>query len=305
MKNNLLKFLLFTAFVVSSITATTAQQVKPKTSEKTAETSALLYRITGKDLKKPSYLFGTIHIICLPDMLPMDKLNGYLDQTDRLVMEIDMDDAGEMQTMQKALLIPGGKTFTEYLKPEQTAKIDEMLKSTLGASIEQVKSLRPMMLQIMMMSSPKVIGCNPPSSYEMTFLQTAAQKKKPIEGLETVASQMEALDSQPLEKQARQLYEMALNPEKGFNDFKKLLAAYKTQNSDALYNLIDMQIPAEDKAFQTRLVDTRNIAWIPKIEKMILEKPSFIAVGGGHLGGKNGVIKLLKAKGYQVQAIKL
>jgi len=38
---------------------------------------------------------------------------------------------------------------------------------------------------------------------------------------------------------------------------------------------------------------------------MISEKPSFIVVGGGHLGGKNGVINLLKAKGYQVQAIKL
>lgn len=305
MKNNLYRVLFVVAFIVSSIAAVNGQQVKPKTLENTAESSALLYRITGKDLKKPSYLFGTIHIICQPDMLPMDKLNGYLDRTDRLVLEIDMDDAGEMQTMQKALLIPGGKTFTEFLKPEQTAKIDELLKTTLGASIEQVKSLRPMMLQIMMMSSPKVIGCNPPSSYEMTLLQAAAQKKKPIEGLETVLSQMEVLDSQPLEKQARQLYEAALNPEKGFGDFKKLLAAYKTQNSDALYDLIDAQIPAEDKDFQTRLVDARNIAWIPKIEKMILEKPSFIAVGGGHLGGKNGVIKLLKAKGYQVQAIKL
>lgn len=296
---------MFTAFVVSSLTAANAQQVKQKTPENMAETSALLYRITGKDLKKPSYVFGTIHIVCQPDMLPMDKLNGYLDQTDRLVLEIDMDDAGEMQTMQKALLIPGGKTFTEFLKPEQTAKIDELLKTTLGASIEQVKSLRPMMLQIMMMSSPKVIGCNPPSSYEMAFLQAAAQKKKPVEGLETVASQVEALDSQPLEKQARQLYEAALDPEKGFSDFRKLLTAYKMQNSDALYDLIDLQIPAEDKAFQKRLVETRNIAWIPKIEKMILEKPSFIAVGGGHLGGKNGVINLLKAKGYQVQAIKL
>jgi len=38
---------------------------------------------------------------------------------------------------------------------------------------------------------------------------------------------------------------------------------------------------------------------------MIAGKSSFIAVGGGHLGGKNGVVNLLKAKGYQVQTIKL
>jgi uncharacterized protein YbaP (TraB family) len=129
MKNNLFRFLLFTAFVVSSLTAATAQQVKPKTSEKTAETSALLYRITGKDLKKPSYLFGTIHIICQPDMLPMDKLNGYLDQTDRLVLEIDMDDAGEMQTMQKALLIPGGKTLQNISSLNRRLKLTSCLKA--------------------------------------------------------------------------------------------------------------------------------------------------------------------------------
>lgn len=309
MKNNLFRFLLLAVFVVSPFAAVNGQQVKQKTtekmSEKAAETSALLYRITGKDLKKPSYLFGTVHIVCSADMLPMDKLNGYLDQTDQLVLEVDMDNPAEMQTMQRAMVIPGGKTFTELLKPEQIAKIDELLRNTLGVPVEQVKTFRPMMLQVMLMTSPKVIGCNLPSSYDMTFFQTATQKKKLIEGLESVSSQMAVIDSQPLEKQAKQLYEAALDPEKVFNEFKKLLAVYKTQNSDALYEFINNQMPADEKELQTRLLDTRNIAWIPRIEKMIIEKPSFIAVGGGHLGGKNGVINLLRAKGYQVQAIKL
>jgi uncharacterized protein YbaP (TraB family) len=53
------------------------------------------------------------------------------------------------------------------------------------------------------------------------------------------------------------------------------------------------------------LLDDRNKDWIPKIEKAIGEKSSFIAVGGGHLGGKNGVVNLLRAKGYKVEAIKL
>jgi len=48
-----------------------------------------------------------------------------------------------------------------------------------------------------------------------------------------------------------------LNPEKGFGEFKKLLVTYKTQNSDALYDLINSQMPAEDKDFQTRPCSTR------------------------------------------------
>jgi len=305
MKNNLLKFLSLIVIAFSSYVASFGQEKQKPAQNAAADNSGLLYKITGKDLKKPSYLFGTVHIVCAPDMLPMDKLNGFLDQTDQLVLEIDMDNPAEMQTMQNGLLIPGGKTLTDFLKPEQLAKIDELTKNTLGVSIEQVKSLRPIMLQMLIISSPKVIGYNPPASYDLAFSQAAAQKKKPIEGLETVASQMELMNSQPLEKQAKQLYETALNPDKTFGEFKKLLEIYKTQNSDALYRFIENQMPAEDKDFQTRMLDTRNINWIPKIEKMIAGKSSFIAVGGGHLGGKNGVVNLLKAKGYQVQMIKL
>lgn len=302
MKINLNGFLLFAVCVFSSLPV--SGQVKTKPTE-TAADVGLLYKITGKNLQKPSYLFGTVHIICQPDMLPMDKLNGFLDQTDRLVLELDMDNPAEMLALQSGMLMPNGKTLADFLKPEQLAKVDELTKNTLGVPVDQVKSVRPIMLQIMLITSPKVMGCNPPASYELALLQAAMQKKKAVEGLETIASQIEALDSQPLERQAKLLYETALDPEKGFNDFKKLLEIYKTQNSDALYDLINSQFPAADRDFQTRLLDTRNLAWIPKIEKMMVEKPSFIAVGGGHLGGKNGVINLLRAKGYKIQAIKL
>jgi uncharacterized protein YbaP (TraB family) len=218
-------------------------------------------------------------------------------------MELDMDNVDEMQVLPKGVLIPAGKTLNDVLTAEQLAKVDELLKNYLGIPVEKVKTIRPFMLQVMLISSPKVIGCNPPGSYEMSFLQAASVKKKPVEGLETTASQFEVLNSQPLEKQAKQLYETALNPQKSFDEFKKLLETYKTQNSDTLYEFMNSQMSA-DKDFQSRLLNTRNTAWIPKIEKMIAEKPSFIAVGG-HLGGKNGLINLLKAKGYKVQAIKL
>ena len=56
---------------------------------------------------------------------------------------------------------------------------------------------------------------------------------------------------------------------------------------------------------QTKMVDERNANWIPVIEKNIAVTPSFIGVGAGHLGGKNGVISLLRARGYKLTPIKL
>lgn len=303
MKN---KFLTYLVLTLLALLPATKAQVKEKQSNSKADAAGLLYQITGKNLKKPSYLFGTIHIICSVDMLPMDKLTGFLDQTERVVLEVDMDDPAELQALQKGLMIPAnGKTIVDVLKPDQLAKVDELLKNSLGVTTEQVKAVKPLALQVMLISNPNVIGCQPPSSYEAAFLQAAAASKKPVEGLETAASQVIVIDSSPLEKQAMDLYEMALDPQKSYGEFKKLLEAYKSQDSEMLYQVMNSQVKKEDKDFKIRLLDNRNKEWIPKIERAITEKPTFVAVGGGHLGGENGVIKLLRAKGYTVQAIKL
>ena len=51
------------------------------------------------------------------------------------------------------------------------------------------------------------------------------------------------------------------------------------------------------------MLSGRNKDWIPKMEKMMADKPSFFGVGAMHLGGKNGVINLLKEAGYTVEAV--
>lgn len=272
-------------------------------SKKAAATNGLLYKISGKNLKKPSYIFGTIHIICPNDMLSMEKLGGYLDQTDRLVMELDMDNAAEIQAMSKGLVIPDGKTLKDFLTAEQFAKIDEMFKSYMGISAENVKQIKPFALSMMIAANPKALGCSP-ASYESSFLQAAIAKKKGVEGLETAASQFAVLGKTPTEKQAKDLYELSLNPQKSIDDLKKLLETYKLQNSEALYKYMNTQMKGT-KGFQTSLLDDRNANWIPKLEKAINQKPTFIAVGGGHLGGKKGLLSLLKAKGYKLEVIKL
>ncbi len=297
-----MKKFIITALTAFVVVCTAIFNLSAQT-KKVAETPGLLYKISGKDLKKPSYLFGTIHIVCPNDMFSMEKLNGYLDQTDRLIMEIDMDNAEEMQLMGKGVVMPGGKTLKDFLTAEQFAKVDEMFKNYMGISAENVKQVKPLFLALMVSTSPKALGCTP-GSYEASFLQAATGKKKEVEGLETVASQFAVLEKSPLEKQAKDLYEMSLNPQKSIDVFKKLVETYKTQNSDNLYIILDEQMKSE-KDFQGVLLDDRNKNWIPKIEKAIGEKSSFVAVGGGHLGGKNGIVSLLRAKGYKVEAIKL
>ena len=76
-------------------------------------TGSLLYEISRKDIAKPSYIFGTIHAICPADMVPLEGLTPYVEKTDQMLMELDMDDAVEMGSMMQSIVIPGGKTVKD------------------------------------------------------------------------------------------------------------------------------------------------------------------------------------------------
>ena len=277
---------------------TVSAQVKPPT-----EPSSVLYEIARKDLTKPSYIFGTIHAVCPTDMVPFTDLDPYLGKTEQVLMEVDLDDTAELQSLAGGLRMADGKTLNDFLTPEQLAKIDTMLTSTVGYPAEAVKSIKPMMLTVMIVTSPKVLGCTP-NTYDLTLMQKAVGMKKSVVGLETVASQLAMIDHKPIAVQAKELYEMSLDLPKAVNQLKDLMAAYKDRNSDRIFEISAAQMK-DDKPFMKRLLDDRNAAWLPKIESNVKLRPTFIAVGAGHLGGPNGVIALLRAKGYQIKPIKL
>ena len=278
-------------------------EVRAQTNQ-TQNQSALLYKISGNGLKNPSYLFGTTHLICRKDMIPMEKFEAYLKQSDQIIMELDFDNPSEMQAMAGLTGLPAGKSLTDYLDEKQIKKIDEMTKEILKVPFDRLKNFHPLIFSTLLLRTPKAVGCAAPVSYEASFMQSAASKKKPIEGLETVAMQVKVINSTPLKKQAEGLYTLALNPDPFMASFRNLLETYKTQNIDKIYEVMQTQL-ANEPGFQTALLDDRNTKWIPKLEKAFKEKTSFIAVGAGHLGGKLGVVRLLRAKGYTLTPIKL
>lgn len=300
MKKKLLWLLAALATFLLGVIGTRAQAPASKPAE-----SALLYEISGKNLEKPSYLFGTIHLICQKDMFPAEKLTGYLGQTDQLMLEFDMDDPMLVQQMLKMSTMKDGQSVKDLMKPEDYAKLDEVYKNYLGMSFDLLQKFNPMIAQTALLASPKITGCQPPMVYDNFLMQSAARAKKPVIGLESAEEQVAVIDSQPLDKQIEALRKLAADPEKSVAEFKALTDHYLAQNSDELYDFLVEQMNKDNSLSQDALLDVRNTRWIPIIERNIAAKPSFIAVGGGHLGGAKGVISLLRAQGYTLKPIKL
>ncbi|MFD2567742.1 TraB/GumN family protein [Pseudotenacibaculum haliotis] len=262
--------------------------------------STTLWKITGKGLEKPSYLFGTIHVTC--DATLSDKVKEALDQTDQLVLEIDMDDPTMQGKMMQGMAMKEGKTLKDLVSEEDFQTIDKLFKEHLGMSVSLMQNVKPFFL--LAAFYPKMIDC-PMQSFELELMKVAQKQKEEIKGLETVEDQLQVFDDIPYDVQVKDLIKTAkdnLAHEK--ETIKKMLKIYKEENIEAMLDMMSEESSEVTSDYQNILLDNRNKNWISKIGVYAKEKPTFFGVGAGHLAGKNGVILLLRKAGYTVTPVK-
>ncbi|MCU0467881.1 MAG: TraB/GumN family protein [Arcicella sp.] len=265
------------------------------------EDKSLLYEISGNGLTQPSYLYGTIHIICKDDFVMTEATKQKFTEAQQVYLELDMDDPKMMPDMMKSMYMTDGSTIKNLLSESEYQKVSQFFKDSLKINIGAMDKMKPFVLSSMTL--PKMLSC-PTQSYEETFVKMAKAEKKEILGLETVDEQFGAMDKMGMKKQAdMMLVQMVDN----WNDGKKLIhnmiEDYKKQDIELL--LEDMaKSKSSNTEFQKDLLENRNENWIPRIAKIAKEKPTFFAVGAGHLGGEKGVVALLKKQGYSVKAVK-
>lgn len=263
------------------------------------EVKTLLWEISGNGLEKSSYLYGTMHIICADDFRVSDNLKAAFAKTEKLALEVDLSDQNEMQAFQTGMVDMAGIDYKGMMSEEDYNKLDEIVKNKVGMGLAQMNIMKP--FGILSIMYGEVLDCGEPESYEGTFMEMATEQKKEMAGLESAASQVAIFDDIPQEEQIKWITEMLHDDGKSKEELNVMLANYKAQDLDALY--ASMSESPEYADFEEELLDKRNKAWIPVIEKLTKEKSTFIAVGAMHLGGGNSVIKLLREAGFTVKAM--
>jgi uncharacterized protein YbaP (TraB family) len=263
--------------------------------------TTLLYRMTGPGLTQPSYLYGTFHLLCPNDLQITPAIEKAMQSAQQVYLELDLDDPAMMAQMQKSMFMTGGKTTKDLLSAEDYALLDNYLKKNIQIGLAQVGGLKPIgLLSLMYMS---MLSCQP-ASYDMTFAQMAGKDKKEVLGLETIDEQLAALDKIPVEEQLKSLVDMAKKPDEAKAEFAQFLNVYKTHDVAKLTaTMKDSKFDAGMNEYENSLLRDRNLRWIPVIEKAAQNKPTFFAFGAGHLGGEQGVLTLLRKKGYTVTPV--
>ena len=261
------------------------------------EEKTLLWKIEGNDIK-PSYLLGTIHLMPASDFELKDKVKNAFDASEQLVLELDLDNPSlQMDIMQHAAM-KDGQTLDKLLTAEQFTAIDSQIQQTLGVGLQLFNTFKPLLISSFL--TAKFIG-EQPASFETELMKLAQVKEIEVLGLETVGEQMAFFDGIPYEDQVESLMEMVEEEEKIKETFSELVSLYKSEDHLALYKMMGKYIDDPDQI--EVLIHKRNNNWIPQIGALAKEKATFIGVGAGHLGGEQGVLKLLQKAGYTLTPI--
>lgn len=260
----------------------------------------LLWEISGNGLKKKSYLFGTIHIIPAKDYYFPKHYTKAVKSSEKLVMEIDVTDLlGQLEVMKMAMM-PEGTELKDFYDEATYQEITRICKDSFNINIEMFKTMKPIFIQ-QQLSTGEIFG-DDSKSYEMELMKMGLAMDKSFGGLETAKEQMSILDSISLQEQADMLLESVRNINHDDSEMKRLLGFYKDQNLDSLNALFETG-ESDLGGHENSLIGNRNRKWIAKMEEYMKMGPTFFAVGAGHLGGDQGVINLLRKKGYTLKAV--
>lgn len=271
---------------------------------KTSETAAvksensLLWKIEGKNLKTPSYVLGTIHLLPQKDFFLSEAMKLALTSTQQVVLELDMDDPAMGMNMLQNASMSEGNTLDKLLSEGDYQRLDAIFRKSTGVGLEAFNKWQPLLVASVVMQQ---MMDNQTASYEMTLVRMAQEAQKEVKGLESIQEQTEAMATIPYPQQAKYLSEILNGADKQKAIFGKMVELYKSQDINALLDYIVAQSGGID--FSTVLLNERNHKWIPKIALLAAEKPTFFAVGAGHLPGKDGVLALLRKAGYRVTAV--
>lgn len=261
---------------------------------------SLLWKISGNGLSKPSYLFGTLHSTC--EVIIDEQLTNVLNTTEQLYLEMDLDDTEIIGDTTEYENMKGGVTIESLLSKADYKLVDEYFIKNKGRSIAVHNTIKPEFINMMLTAN--MLGCTT-YSYDEEIMKIMKKDNKEVFGLETLKDQTFIFDTIPYSVQVKAIVNNIKDDRAGSKQgFKKMFKMYDEKDIEAFEQNIRTSVNKTYSDYADIILSHRNKKWIPKIEEAAKAKPTLFAFGVTHLAGKEGVIKLLRKKGYKVEAVK-
>ena len=268
----------------------------------------LLWKVSDAD--NSVYLLGSFHLLKRDDYPLSGDIDAAFAAADQLVFEVSPSDMTDPATAQKALAharYNDARTLSKVLPPAVRDKFNALLVKR-GASIAQFEAFEPWFVNLtLVMGLSQSLGFRADDGLDQHLMRRAAAAGKPTSGLETIDSQLQALDRTPMREQIASLREFVDDPDAMPGMLDELHRAWRQGDVARLDALTRLEMRANTPETYRLLNVVRNDAWVPKVRRLLdgggAGDDALVVVGAMHLLGKDGVVEKLRGKGYRVQRV--
>lgn len=288
------KILLLIAFVFFLSCVATAREAKHNT----------LWELSSGN--NTVYLLGSIHLLKNNSSILNDPIMKAFEDSQILVFEVDlktMTGPKAQKTILAKAMLPVGDSLEKKVNKE-TYELAKAKTAELGLDITSFNQFKPwffvMTLAVFKMQK---LGFSDQKGLDHFFYAKATQSGKKILGLETFEQQMDMLDIMSKVNQDDLVRHSIKDLDVLEEEMDAILKAWSTGDMNELENAI-LKSFKEFPDIYKALISQRNKDWIKKIELFLKQKENhMVVVGAAHLAGKDGLVELLKKKGYSVEQL--
>ena len=238
-------------------------------------------------------LLGSVHA-GKDRFYPLPSLfNKRLKEADALFVEANIK-------LKTPLHFPKGLPTSKHINTEEKIQLKNIAKE-LKLPFETLLSLPPWQTSMLMqMEQIKRMDLDPEQGIDLYALSQSKKWKIPVIGLETLQEQIDLL-SNAGEDGIALLHDTLKHWEESKTRLPCIIKAWEYGDAKALTYIVENE--TGKNAFEKKLLEDRNHQWVKKLtdKKQIKAKNYVLVVGALHLYGKEGLINLLREKGFKVK----
>lgn len=263
---------------------------------------ALLWKISGQGLSRPSYVVGTVHSRDARAFGQVPQLLGIIEGQDAVAGELDLTGAmGASMDLAMAMMLPEGKELADFYTKRKLKRVQDAVQQELGPMAMMAGRIKPFFLMAML--SETVMRDDSAMVLDQYLEVKAKAMGKEVVGIETAEEQMAAVNDLPLQEQADMLYEL-VEHDLYRVDMENMMDAYASQDLDRLTKIATLGgLP---DSFSARLLTDRNKVMAARVDSLMQGGRTYLfALGAAHLPGDKGLLDQLQRMGYVVDPVPL
>ena len=257
------------------------------------------YRITHSGSTDTSYLFGTLHLLESSYVDTLPQVMAALRRADLVVGELVLDSDITSDALAGLLDAP---PLDSLLTKKQYHAVSEAVKKYSPAPMMILNHAEPVIIYAMIFEGMYATA-HPENQttgvpMDLFFQQEANKHGTTVMGFEQASDQEQALDSIPIKEQMEELLDLVRHPKTSMREMDKMLDDYRAGRISEI--LDDPDFGSFSPSEMSSLLYNRNKKWLDTLPTTLDHHNAFIAVGAGHLAGKQGLVEQLRKRGYEV-----